>query len=140
MAISHLDIIRQLELIIVHPAFKEGQHRRTGYQTGFLIHIVNQVLSGNSHRISNASIAYSLFGRIAHTYDQEKDPVVDIHAGILRRSLVRYYRTAGKNDPITIELPDGTYVPVFKERTFSPSELNTGEIRALHSRSLRFPP
>jgi hypothetical protein len=126
MAISQMDIIRQLELIIVHPAFKKGQHRRTRNQTGFLIHIVNQVLAGNADRLSNASIAFSLFGRLAASYNHKNDPIVDFHAGILRRSLVRYYRTAGKNDPITIELPDGTYVPVFKERAPLPPELDTG--------------
>ena len=41
------------------------------------------------------------------------DPIVRIQAGRLRRSLERYYLLSGKDDPVRIELPKGTYVPVF---------------------------
>ena len=42
------------------------------------------------------------------------DPIVRIQAGRLRRSLERYYLLSGKGDPVRIELPKGTYVPVFR--------------------------
>jgi hypothetical protein len=115
MVISNIDVIRQLELIIVHSAFKAKHPKTTWYQISFIIYIVNRVLAGNANQITNKSISERVFGRIADSYDQNKDPIVDIHAGILRRSLFRYYQTAGKNDPIYIELPENTYVPVFKK-------------------------
>jgi hypothetical protein len=115
MVISNIDVIRQLELIIVHSAFKAKHPKTTRYQISFIIYIVNRVLAGNANQITNKSISERVFGRIADSYDQNKDPIVDIHAGILRRSLFRYYQTAGKNDPIYIELPENTYVPVFKK-------------------------
>ena len=40
------------------------------------------------------------------------DPIVRIQAGRLRRSLERYYLMSGAEDPVRIELPRGTYVPV----------------------------
>jgi hypothetical protein len=42
------------------------------------------------------------------------DPVVSIQVSLLRRALERYYLTGGKHDPIRINIPEGTYVPVFE--------------------------
>ena len=42
------------------------------------------------------------------------DPIVGIQAGRLRRSLERLYLLSGKEDPVRIELPKGTYVPTFR--------------------------
>jgi adenylate cyclase len=36
------------------------------------------------------------------------------NAGRLRRALEHYYLTAGKNDPVRIEIPKGGYVPTFR--------------------------
>jgi adenylate cyclase len=38
---------------------------------------------------------------------------VRIEAGRLRRALERYYLVAGQSDPIRIDIPKGSYVPVF---------------------------
>jgi len=35
----------------------------------------------------------------------------------LRRALERYYLVAGHNDPVYIDIPKGTYVPVFTEQS-----------------------
>ena len=50
------------------------------------------------------------------TIDPQHDPVVRIEAAKLRRSLERYYLTAGQEDPIRIDIPKGAYVPTFEER------------------------
>ena len=114
MAIFHMDIIRQLELIISHPAFNKERHKTTRNQIGLLVYIVNQVLSGKSDLITSGSIAETIFGRQSGSYDPKDDPIVRLYAGLLRRSLIHYYQTAGKNDHIIIELPEDTYVPIIK--------------------------
>ena len=50
------------------------------------------------------------------------DPIVRVQARNLRSRLEKYYETAGAEDPIRIELPKGTYVPVFHFRTALASE------------------
>jgi TolB-like protein len=44
------------------------------------------------------------------------DAIVRIHAGRLRRALKEYYYDIGKNDPIVIEIPKGSYIPVFQPK------------------------
>jgi hypothetical protein len=52
-----------------------------------------------------------VFGRRSD-FDQSIDPIVSIQASRLRQSLAWYYETAGKHDPIRIDIPKGTYVPI----------------------------
>src|SRR5262249_51171699 len=63
--------------------------------------------------LTQAAIATTVFGR-KEDFDALLDPIVRIQAGRLRRSLERYYLLSGKQDPVRIELPRGTYVPVFR--------------------------
>ncbi len=41
------------------------------------------------------------------------DPIVRVEAGRLRRALEYYYLTEGRNDPVRIKIPKGSYVPEF---------------------------
>ena len=57
-------------------------------------------------------MATQVFGR-KEDFDQATDPIVSIQANKLRRALERYYLVAGKQDPVRIDIPKGTYVPTF---------------------------
>ena len=61
------------------------------------------------------TLAAEVFGR-GPDYDRSIDPIVSMQTDILRRALARYYQNSGKNDPIRINIPLATYVPVFKKR------------------------
>jgi len=100
----------QLELMQASPDFKA-----TPQQIAILNYVVNQTLAGNVDRIKGYTVATEVLGR-GPDFDQSIDPVVSIQAGRLRRAIERYYLTAGKHDPISIDIPKGTYVPVFRER------------------------
>lgn len=56
-------------------------------------------------------MATQVFGR-KENFDQATDPIVSIQANKLRRALERYYLVAGPNDPVCIDIPKGTYMPV----------------------------
>jgi len=83
--------------------------------TSFLTFVVEAALSGGSDNIKAYTIAVEAFGR-SPSFDPQADPIVRVEAGRLRRALARYYDGAGRNDPLTIDLPRGTYVPVFRRR------------------------
>ena len=82
---------------------------------GFLRFVVERTLTGQSESISQKAIATEVFGR-DEGFDPSIDPIVRIQAGRLRRSLERYYLKDGSGDPVTIEIPKGSYVPEFRER------------------------
>lgn len=86
----------------------EREHR-------FLQYVVEETLAGRGGRIKAYTVAVEVFGRDS-TFDPQNDPIVRIAASHLRRSLERYYLTAGKSDPIVISIPKGGYVPTFSER------------------------
>jgi adenylate cyclase len=74
---------------------------------------VETALAGRSHEIKGYTVATQVFGR-GDEFNQATDPIVSIQANKLRRALERYYLVAGQNDPIRIEIPKGTYVPLFR--------------------------
>ncbi len=104
------EITRQLERMLDSPDFKSSPQ-----QIAFLKYVVDQTLAGNAHEIKGYTVATKVLGR-GPDFDQSIDPVVSIQAGRLRRSLERYYLTAGQDDPIRIDIPKGAYVPVFEKR------------------------
>ena len=81
---------------------------------------MSESLAGNSHEIKGYTVATRVFGR-DENFDQAIDPIVSIQANKLRRSLERYYLLSGKNDVIHIDIPKGTYVPVFRKQESAPA-------------------
>jgi adenylate cyclase len=49
-----------------------------------------------------------VFGR-PPDFDAQSDPLVRVEAGRLRRRLTEYYADEGRNDPVRLELPRGSY-------------------------------
>lgn len=105
--ISADSIRNQLQRILASPEFTA-----TESQQKFLKFVVLETLSGNSDEIKGFTVATRVFGR-GDDFDQGIDPIVSIHANKLRRALERYYLVTGHSDPVYIDIPKGTYVPVF---------------------------
>lgn len=104
---SDTAIARQLERIVASKDFQASPS-----QVAFLKFVVNQTLAGNAGQIKGYTVATQVFNRGAD-FDQNIDPIVSVQANKLRRALERYYLTAGKSDPLRIDIPKGTYVPRF---------------------------
>jgi len=107
---SREEISRHLERMLNSPNF-----HATPTQIAFLKYIVTQTLAGNAGKIKGYTVAIEVFGR-GPDFDQRVDPVVSIQASGLRRALEQYYKYAAQHDEIRINIPKGTYVPVFEKR------------------------
>ena len=107
------------------------EFKATDAQRAFLEYVVGRTLAGQADEIKGYTVATEVFGR-REDFDQATDPVVSIQANKLRRALERYYLVAGQNDPIRIDIPKGTYVPVFQPQSeaadtaFSHADQDTG--------------
>ena len=75
---------------------------------------MERTLAGHAHEIKGYNVATQVLGKNAD-FDADKDPIVRILAGRLRRALERYYLTQGRQDQVRIDIPLGTYVPTFHQ-------------------------
>lgn len=63
-------------------------------------------------------LATEVFGRRSD-FDPHSDSTIRVQVGRLRVKLAEYYSAEGAEDPIVVELPKGTYILSFHERTVS---------------------
>jgi adenylate cyclase len=110
-ALTAAEIQRQLQWILASPEFNGTRRQRE-----FLQFVVNEAIAGRAKEIKAFTVATRVFGR-KEDFDQSMDPIVSIQANGLRRALERYYLVAGKEDPVRIDIPRGTYVPTFCVQT-----------------------
>jgi adenylate cyclase len=89
-----------------------GDFNASGRNRRFLSYVVEETVSGRGNRIKAYNIALAALDRGAD-FDPLADPIVRIEAGRLRRSLEHYYLTAGRADPIRIDIPKGSYAAAF---------------------------
>jgi serine/threonine-protein kinase len=78
----------------------------------FLRFIVEETLEGREGQIKESTVAVLVFGRPAD-FDPRFDSVVRAQATLLRRRLREYYANTPA-DGVAIEIPRGSYVPVFR--------------------------
>src|ERR1044071_8470469 len=81
----------------------------------FLRFIVDRTLDGQGEHLKEYRIAVEVFGR-AEGFDPKEDTIVRVQARNLRAKLANYYGSVGMKDPVIIELPKGTYAPVFRSQ------------------------
>jgi len=91
---------------------QNAQFRGSDKQRKFLSFVVNETLAERASQLKGYTIALAVYGR-GDDFDPQVDPIVRVEAGRLRRALEHYYLTAGKKDPLRIEIPKGSYVPTF---------------------------
>jgi hypothetical protein len=106
--VSEPAIREQLSRLLIHPLFANSKR-----YPALLAYAVEQTLLGNGPELKERSIGIEVFGRTPN-YDANADPVVRITAGEVRKKLALYYSDpAHQGEPI-VELPTGSYVPVFR--------------------------
>jgi len=107
---AHVKAIRAHLDVVLRSKHFDGSAR----SREFLRYVVEEVLAGRGAYLKQAAIAVEVFGR-KPDFDAVIDPIVRVQAGRLRRSLERYYLIAGDSHSLRIELPKGSYAPVFTE-------------------------
>jgi len=107
-AVSAVRIEAQLNRILTSSGFTSSQRLNQ-----FLRYVVKQTLNGQADTIKQYTVAVEGMG-FGAGFNPQSNPTVRIHARKLRRALDRYYLKQGSQDPIQIDIPKGSYVPVFK--------------------------
>src|SRR5581483_9743956 len=90
---------QQLDRILNSPTFQQVDRLKR-----FLTFITTEALVGRSDQLKEYVIGVQVFGK-EESFDPRTDPIVRVQARRLRARLVSYYRDAGQNDDVVIELP-----------------------------------
>jgi len=98
----------QIEKILSSDLFANA-----GNLSRFLRFIVDQTLEGQGEHLKEYRIGVEVFGR-GDRFDPKEDTIVRVQARNLRAKLASYYASIGMKDLVVIELPKGTYAPVFR--------------------------
>jgi tetratricopeptide (TPR) repeat protein len=80
----------------------------------FLRYVVEETLAGRASGIKEQVLGLEVFDR-GEGFNPRLDPIVRVQARNLRSRIAKYYEGPGAMDPIRIELPKGTYIPVFHQ-------------------------
>ncbi len=78
----------------------------------FLRFICEEQQQGRGHTIQEQRIGTVVFGR-PESYHMGEDSIVRSQARFLRLRLQEYFATEGKDEPIVLTVPKGSYVPEF---------------------------
>jgi len=90
-----------------------GTFQRAGRHRDLLRHLLEKAAAGRAAEIKESTIALEVFEK--HSYDPRIDSQVRVEIGKLRERLVRYYASEGSCDTLRIEIPKGSYAPVFRD-------------------------
>src|ERR1700679_2073598 len=103
----------QLRRLVAHPLFTNSKRYPV-----LLTYTVEQTLLGNAGDLKERTIGVAAFGR-EPTYDVNLDPVVRTTAAEVRKRLSQYYYNPDHAGELIIELPGGTYIPLFRDAAVS---------------------
>jgi len=101
---------KELNLIL-----KFGEISNAPILSKFLQFITEKKLLGHEQEIKEYTIGVNGLGKPVD-FNPQLDAYVRIHAGRLRQVMNRYYIGPGKDDEIVIDIPKGSYIPIFRLR------------------------
>lgn len=114
----------ELDRILTSGPFAQSQRRQR-----FLEYIVNETLAGRGDRLKGYTIAREVFDR-PEDFDANVDPIVRMEAARVRDRLREYYDGEGKDDPVRIDLPKGSYTPQIEFRQAATLATPSGQAEA----------
>ena len=105
---NETEVRREIEHVLSSSVFRGSKrcHDFTNY-------VCAKTLQGASGTLKERTIAIDVFGRRTNEAFGD-DNIVRVGAREVRKRLALYYTGEGAEDPVRIELPTGTYVPVFR--------------------------
>ena len=115
-------VLRELDRVLASRFFKDATRGRQ-----FLEYVVRYKLEGHIDAIKERTIGTEVFNR-PPGYQTGDDSVVRVQASEVRRRLEQFYQSEGLGGTVRIELPLGSYSPVFrnsqKHEILKPSEID----------------
>jgi hypothetical protein len=90
--------------------------RRSERHCAFISYVCNVALTEAGREIRETEVGWKVFGRPAG-YDTAQDNIVRVNASEVRHRLKEYFQGEGMQEPLGLEIPRGSYRPVFARRS-----------------------
>ena len=104
-----------VERVVASPQLKRAARLRE-----FLLYVGQRTLKDGLDQVHEQEIGCNVFGRAAD-YDTSLDNIVRVNASELRKRIDDYFETDGAAETLVLEIPRGSYKPVFRERSLGPA-------------------
>ena len=91
------------------------QLRRSTRMRELLAYVGRKALEDGCEQLHEQEIGTEVFGRPAG-YDTSVDNIVRVNATELRKRIDAFFETEGINEQLIMEIPRGSYIPVFRYR------------------------
>lgn len=99
-----------VERILASSELKRAQRLRD-----ILLFVSRRSLKEGNEQIPEQEIGTTVFGR-SDGYDTSVDTIVRVTSSELRKRIHKYFENEGTNESIVMEIPRGSYVPIFRSR------------------------
>jgi hypothetical protein len=116
------DLTEQECRALVQRILAGKEFQRANRLRDFLLYIVDRKFANAPQEVSETLIGQRVFGRPA-AYNTGEDSIVRTEARVLRQRLDRYFAGEGAAEPILLEIPKGSYLPVFYRREKSVEQI-----------------
>ena len=101
------EVRREVQILL-----KSKHFARSEKQSSLLNYLCEKWIEGNAEQLNEYQLALEVFHRRAD-HSGAEDSIVRVQAHELRRRLNEYYLAEGKDRPVRIEIPKGSYRPQF---------------------------
>jgi hypothetical protein len=109
------DESRSPEWALVMRVASSDRFKRTPRLREVLLYTARHALQGSAEDLHEQEIGVRVFGK-PEGYDTGVENTVRVSVSQLRRRLALYFATEGTDSPVVIEIPPGTYRPIFRVR------------------------
>lgn len=106
---------------LIERILSTGPFRKSERLRELLPYLVKQALNGHSQYLTEHNIGVAVYGKPTD-YSSAEDSSVRVHARQLRLRLHEYFDGEGRNESTIVEIPKGSYVPVFRITQQAPAE------------------
>jgi len=101
-------VFEQLDRLLHDPAFAKSKR-----YPSLLKFVVQRTLDGEEDSLKERILGIEIFER-RPDYDTTEDPIVRVTAAKIRKRISEYYGNPLHHDELRIDLPAGSYIPVFQ--------------------------
>ncbi len=106
---------------LIERILSTGPFQKSGRLRELLPYMAERAIHGHSHELTEHNIGIAVFGKAAD-YSPVEDSSVRVHARQLRLKLHEYFDGEGRGESMIVEIPKGSYVPVFRSVKQVPAE------------------